>query len=151
MGCARNRSAIGRPPTKRPPSGGRAVCFMCGAGAGTELSCKRPALGAQAQFQLWIFSYTILVALTNYMLSRVMLAGCRRIFWGLSSPGIAVRKTASLRSPMSRKSDLSDLRINDCGTRASPSSDAIHAFAVADAAKTWMPGTRPGMTECVSI
>src|SRR3979490_1277849 len=24
---------------------------------------------------------------------------------------------------------------------------AIHAFALADAVKTWMPGTRPGMTE----
>ena len=26
---------------------------------------------------------------------------------------------------------------------------AIHVFAVADAVKTWMPGTRPGMTERV--
>jgi hypothetical protein len=26
---------------------------------------------------------------------------------------------------------------------------AIHAFDLADAVKTWMPGTRPGMTECV--
>src|SRR6195256_6951335 len=47
-----------------------------------------------------------------------------------SWPGIAVRRTASLRSPMSRKSDLSDLRIYYCATRASPSSDAIHVFDV---------------------
>jgi hypothetical protein len=26
---------------------------------------------------------------------------------------------------------------------------AIHAFVLADAVKTWMPGTRPGMTERV--
>jgi hypothetical protein len=26
---------------------------------------------------------------------------------------------------------------------------AIHAFALAAAVKTWMPGTRPGMTELV--
>jgi hypothetical protein len=62
---------------------------------------------------------------------------------------------------MSRKSDSSDLRIYKCGTRASPSSDAIHAFDLAGAVKTWMPGTKftlgpaegrtrvPGMTERV--
>jgi hypothetical protein len=26
---------------------------------------------------------------------------------------------------------------------------AIHAFDFAGVVKTWMPGTRPGMTECV--
>src|SRR5258708_19968005 len=51
---------------------------------------------------------------------------------------------------MSRKSDLSDLRIYKCGSRASPRSDAIHAFDLVDAAESWMPGTRPGMTERVA-
>ena len=27
---------------------------------------------------------------------------------------------------------------------------AIHAFVLADAVKTWMPGIRPGMTEAVA-
>jgi len=27
---------------------------------------------------------------------------------------------------------------------------AIHVFALVDALKTWMPGTGPGMTACVS-
>jgi hypothetical protein len=37
---------------------------------------------------------------------------------------------------MSRKSDLSDLRIYYCGTRASPSSGAIHVFLAAKSEAT---------------
>src|SRR5260370_35228458 len=47
-------------------------------------------------------------------------------------------------------SDLSDLRIYRCGSRASLSADAIRVFDLVDAAESCMPGTRPGMTERVA-
>src|SRR5260370_37085516 len=47
-------------------------------------------------------------------------------------------------------SDLSDLRIYRCGSRASLSADAIRVFDLVDAAESWMPGTTPGITERVA-
>ncbi len=36
-------------------------------------SCKRPALGGRAQFQLWIFSYTLRAQSSKKQLSRVLI------------------------------------------------------------------------------
>ena len=36
-------------------------------------SCKRPALGGRAQFQVWIFSYTVWAQSSKKQLSRVLM------------------------------------------------------------------------------
>src|SRR3979409_2133909 len=109
--------AIGPPSAvlrqKGRPRAAVPFAFMCG--RAHDASCERPAAGCQAQFPRWIFSYTILVALTNFVLSRVISA----LAGAFTAPGFVMAGLVP----------------------------AIHAVAVADALKTWMPGTRPGMTE----
>ena len=53
---------------------------------------------------------------------------------------------AGVSGKRNRKSDISDLRPVLCGSWASPTSGAIHVFELGKAAKTWMPGIKPGMT-----
>jgi hypothetical protein len=59
--------------TERDTVASADVAFVGDDRAHDILSCKRPALGRRAQFQLWIFSYTNLPVRSKKRLSRLMI------------------------------------------------------------------------------
>src|SRR3977135_2343634 len=72
------RAALAIGPTSEVLPTKRAAPKAALQSASMALSNKRPAPARRAKFQLWIFSYRILVGLANFVLSRVMLAWCWR-------------------------------------------------------------------------
>ena len=68
--------------------------FLADTGARTAPSCKRPALGGRAQFELWIFSYTVRAQPSKKWVSRVLI--------GLDDGAGQAEETAPSIEPLSR-------------------------------------------------